>query len=171
MCDSAENDRNEAKLWAGYHAAEKADGRAPGTDLIAAWVEGRCSPEERDFVEQALASDPGLLDSVAAVREALNGADTDVPTGLAARISASLPGAYRMPSRGAAAGGFVARWWKVAAAAVLITVASASGFIAGSMRAPAQTGSAGTTDLTEIIVEDWGWEGVGLDAVVEVIEE
>jgi len=93
---TSDDDRRDRALWRRYRQGREASPvRAADADLLAAWIEGRATPQEAEAAERALAEDPDLLAVVLALREGPV-VPEPVPRAVIERAEALVPG---VPSR------------------------------------------------------------------------
>lgn len=121
-----ENER-DAALWRRFAAASQCHTPAgePDLNLLAAYLDGSASPAERDAVEDAMVSNPGLVQFLADAREMCFAGPTEVPESIVAQSKMAVSAARERDNATAgqrARSARLAWWFRAAAAAALVIV-------------------------------------------------
>lgn len=137
--------------------------------LLAAYVDGTASPDDREAVERAMLADPSVLDAVRDLREAVGAAPPALPAGLIPRIREALghagpPAAFAFSSKRAA----FSRW-KMAVAAALVLFAGIAGYWLGQTRGV--DGTAEEAVIRTELAKEWELESYEFLEVAWIPEE
>jgi anti-sigma factor RsiW len=130
--DHEEDDRSDRALWRRYREAAdpRPDSPCPDPNALAAYVDGRASPEEVARLEEHLAACAACFEILADVRAGLDAVAPEVPADSTSAARALVPGAKpggRLVGRGAFRR---VGWW--AAAAAVVAAVSFAGYRLGS---------------------------------------